>query len=306
MAITMAVGDRLETRLLLEGKVTINGFEVEMVNPGPAPAPIFPLMVTTRPYDIGELTITNYIIAKDNGVELMGLPVVPNLFYPLTGVTVNKTAGINTPRDLEGKKLGVPLGFASNPAVWLRGILAQQFGVDATSITWVEGPRDSLKDVPYPRPPKFDRQQGEDLLQMLETGEIDGLVEAGGESKESDTLAPLVPDAHGLLRDYLQETGTFPINTVLVMKPECHDANPGLADAVIAACYNARTAYNRDEPDDSLHQGIHVGTARSLGLFPRSHGLATHATSIKTLIGYLFEQELISRPYSVEELFFTD
>ena len=64
--------------------------------PGPAPAPTFNDNVTTLPYDVGELTIVNYIIAKDQGVPIIGLPVVPNLFYPLSGITVNKAAGINS------------------------------------------------------------------------------------------------------------------------------------------------------------------------------------------------------------------
>ncbi|MCI0888579.1 MAG: hypothetical protein J4N28_03045, partial [Chloroflexi bacterium] len=112
----MAVGDRLETKFLLSGRVTIDGFDIDMVNPGPAPAPIFHDMVTSLPYDVGELTIANFVIARDQGVPIIGLPVFPNLFFPLTGVTVNKRAGIGGPSGLAGKRVGVPLGFASNPA----------------------------------------------------------------------------------------------------------------------------------------------------------------------------------------------
>ena len=163
----MAVGDRLETKFLLSGRVPIDGFDIEMVNPGPAPAPIFPDMVTSLPYDVGELTIANFVIARDQGVPIIGLPVFPNVFFPLTGVTVHKRAGIGGPSDLAGKRVGVPLGFASNPAVWLRGILEHHFGVVADSITWVEGERDSLAGVPYPRPTRFKREQRTDLDALL-------------------------------------------------------------------------------------------------------------------------------------------
>ena len=163
MSASVAVGNRLITRHLLSGRVAIDWPGVEVIDAGPAPAPIFPAMVTTRPYDVGELTIGNFIIAKDNGVRLTGLPVFPNLFYPLTGVTVNAGAGVDLPEDLAGKRVGVPLGFASNPAVWLRGILAAQHGVDPASITWVEGENDSLSGVPYPKPERFARERMTDL-----------------------------------------------------------------------------------------------------------------------------------------------
>ena len=146
--IKMAFGDRLDTQHLLSGRVTVQGFDVDLHNPGPAPAPTFNDTVTKMSYDVAELTITNFIVAKDAGVPLIGLPVFPNLFYPLTGVTVNRRSGIVKPEDLAGRRIGVAPGFASNPATWLRGVLAHQFDVSAESITWVEGEADSLRGVP--------------------------------------------------------------------------------------------------------------------------------------------------------------
>lgn len=224
----MAVGDRLETKFLLSGRVAIDGFDIEMVNPGPAPAPIFPDMVTTLPYDVGELTIANFVIARDQGVPIIGLPVFPNLFFPLTGVTVNKRAGIAAPADLAGKRVGVPLGFASNPAVWLRGILEHHYSVAADSITWVEGERDSLAGVPYPRPARFKREQRSDLDALLAAGEIDALVVAGGGSELSGDVARLIDDPYPALDAYVAASGAFPINTMLVMKEASVAANPGL------------------------------------------------------------------------------
>ena len=82
--IKMAFGNRLETQHLLSGRVAIEGFEVDFTDPGPAPAPTFNDTVTKLAYDVSELTAGNFIIAKDAGVPLIGLPIVPNVFYPLT------------------------------------------------------------------------------------------------------------------------------------------------------------------------------------------------------------------------------
>lgn len=299
----MAVGDRLETQFLLSGRVTIDGFDIEMVNPGPAPAPIFHDMVTSLPYDVGELTIANFVIARDQGVPIIGLPIFPNLFFPLTGVTVNRRAGIGGPSGLAGKRVGVPLGFASNPAVWLRGILEHHYGVAADSITWVEGERDSLAGVPYPRPPRFKREQRTDLEALLAAGEIDALVVAGGGSELSEGVRVLIDDPYPLLDDYVASTGAFPINTMLVMKEASVAANPGLAPAVIAASAQARALYDAEEPGDALHQGLRVGALREAGHFPRPHGLETHGKTVETLVGYLHEQGLIRKAWSLRDLF---
>ena len=299
----IAVGDRLETKFLLSGRVAIDGFDVEMVNPGPAPAPIFPDMVTSLPYDVGELTIANFVIARDQGVPIIGLPVFPNVFFPLTGVTVHRRSGIGAPADLAGKRVGVPLGFASNPAVWLRGILEQHYGVSADSITWVEGERDSLAGVPYPRPARFKREQRTDLDALLAAGEIDALVVAGGNAGLSDDVARLVDDPYPALDAYVAASGAFPINTMLVMKEASAVANPGLAAAVVAASEKARAIYDAEEPDDAVHQGLRVGALREAGHFPRSHGLDVHGGSVEVLVSYLHEQGLIRNQWQLSDLF---
>ena len=303
MAVTVAVGNRLETRHLLSGRVGIEGFDVEVVNAGPAPAPIFPAMVTTRPYDVGELTIGNFIIAKDQGVQLVGLPVFPNLFFPLTGVTVHNDAGITGPEELAGKSVGVPLGFASNPAVWLRGILANHHGVPPESITWVEGEQDSLRDIAYPRPERLRREQMTDLDARLAAGDINALIVAGGNASQADSVRLLVGDPYPLLERYHAATGVFPINTLLVMREESVAEHPGLAAAVCTAMDEATAIYMTEEPDDAIHQGLRVGDLRRLGLFPRAQGLGVHGASVLALVDYLYDTELISKRWTLEELF---
>ncbi|MEE8517740.1 MAG: hypothetical protein V3S98_01280 [Dehalococcoidia bacterium] len=301
--IKVAVGDRLETKFLLSGRVKIAGFDIDFHNPGPAPAPIFNDMVTTLPYDVGELTIANYVVAKDQGVPLIGLPVFPNVFFPLTGVTVNTGAGIEGPADLGGKRVGVPLGFASNPAVWLRGVLADQFDVAAESITWVVGDRDSLAGIDYPRSERLKSERSGDLDKALDAGEIDALVVAGGNSEASPNVELLVDDPYPMLKSYVDASGVFPINTMLVMKQDAVAGYPGLSDAVVAASGEARALYDAEEPDDGVHQGLRVGDLRKLGLFPRRHGLDVHGKTVEALVSYLFDQGIIRKKWDLSDLF---
>ena len=303
MAVSVAVGNRLITRHLLSGRIAIDWPDVELVDAGPAPAPIFPAMVTTRPYDVGELTIGNFIVAKDNGVRLVALPIFPNLFFPLTGVTVNDAAGIAEIGDLAGKRVGVPLGFASNSAVWLRGILAHHHGVAADSITWIEGQNDSLRDVPYPKPERFAREQMADLDERLAAGDLDALVVAGGNAAQAENVRLLVDDPYPLLESYHAATGAFPINTLLVMKEESAAENPDLAGAVCKAMDEATAIYMAEVPDDAVHQGLRVGDLRRIGLFPRAQGLDVHGASVRAVVDYLYETDIIRRRWTLEELF---
>jgi 4,5-dihydroxyphthalate decarboxylase len=300
---SMTVGNRLETQHLLSGRVKIKGFDVDFHNPGFAPAPTFNETVNKLTWDVAELTIANYIIAKDTGVPLIGLPVFPNVFFPLTGLTANRAKGIREPEDLAGRKIGVPLGFASNPAVWLRGILVHWYDVSAEDITWVEGSADSLRGIPYPRSKRFKSEKMADLDEALNDGQIDALIVAGGNSKTSPDVGLLLEDAMPTFEAFFKATNVFPINTLLVAKESTIKAKPAIADAVIAAANEAHGIYDAEEPDDGIHQGLRVGDMRKMGLFPRKHGLDAHGDSVRALVVYLYEQGLIKRLWKLEELF---
>jgi 4,5-dihydroxyphthalate decarboxylase len=301
--IKMAFGDRLETQHLLSGRVPIEGFDIDFTNPGFAPAPTFNDTVTKLAYDVSELTAANFIIAKDAGVPLIGLPIVPNVFYPLTGMMVYKDAGIATVQDLAAKRIAVTTGFASNPAVWLRGILTHQFDVDLEGITWVEGEADSLRGINYLRNPRYRTEKLPDLPSRLAAGDVDALIGAGGAAAGSDEVGLLMPDATKELDEYFASTNCIPINTLIVMKQESHENYPGLAEAVIAAADKTHAIYDAEEPDEGIHQGLNVGALRKSGIFPRSHGMATLADSFKTLSLYLFEQGHTAKHWTLEELF---
>jgi 4,5-dihydroxyphthalate decarboxylase len=252
---------------------------------------------------VSELTAANYIIAKDTGVPLIGIPVVPNVFYPLSGIMVNKAAGIKTPQDLAGKRVGVSTGYASNPGAWLRGILTHQFDVSSERITWIEGEADSLAGVPYPRSSRYKTEKLTDLPARLIAGDIDALIGPGGAAAGDDKVGLFTTDPMPLTMEYFNATNVLPINTMLVMKEATHAANPGLADAVIAASLEANALYHDEEKDDGVHQGLPVGALRKAGLFPRLHGLETHGDTVRMLVQYLFEQGLIKKLWTLDELF---
>jgi len=123
--ITFPIARRYDTQFLASGEVQVRGFDLDYIDTGSLPAPLFWDMAVKVSYDIGEQAFSHYLIAKDQGKPLTALPVFPSRFFPQLGLTVNQQSGIRSPLDLVGKRVGVP-GFGYNPAAWMRGILAHQ------------------------------------------------------------------------------------------------------------------------------------------------------------------------------------
>ena len=129
---------RYDAKFLMDGSVAVEEFDIEYMDyhgPG-GMTKFFREMVTELPYEIGEQAFAHYLIAKDRGKPLTAIPVFPSRFFPHLGLSVRNGSGIETPRDLVGKKVAAP-DWGFNPAVWMRGILAHQYDVPIEKINWV-------------------------------------------------------------------------------------------------------------------------------------------------------------------------
>lgn len=308
----MAIGNRYDTKQFLTGASRVEGFDAEYVDAGPAPAPIFNAMVTTIPYDIGEQSIANYIIARDQGKPLMGIPVFPSRFSPHFGIMVRQDSAIRTPADLIGKRVGMLNGWAFNPGIMLRGMFAHQYDVSPERIVWVEGPSNSMAGIDVPRSKRYTFEKVSiGLQEALEGGQIDALIMAGGgePSRAGAYAAPsktrkLFDDPLKEFENYVKQTSVFPLNTVLTIKQQAVKQYPGLIDAVMDACAEARRRYHEElRRDGGDHMGIQTSELARIGVFPDSYGLEANRAAIRMIIHYCYEQGLIRRLYAPEELF---
>ena len=128
MAITLAAPREFASGYIANGTVKVAGFDVELAWPeSGGAASVYASAFKEPVYDFVILPLSNFLVAMDRGLPLVGLPVFIDMFFPQLGIRVNKNAGIRTPKDLEGKRVGVR-GFAFNPAVWVRGALADVHG----------------------------------------------------------------------------------------------------------------------------------------------------------------------------------
>ena len=180
MAITLMADHEYAAEYLANGTVKVQGFDVEIDWPEGGSGSVYGKLFTEPPYDIMVVPITNYLIARDIGCPVMGLPVFPDVSFAHVGAQVNVNAGIREPKDLEGKRVGVR-GWGFNPGTWMRGALADVYGLDLTKVHWVEAEPNSLMSVDYPRDPRFSISKGGDQVAELESGELDAvLFDRGG------------------------------------------------------------------------------------------------------------------------------
>ena len=305
MAITMAAPREFAAAYLSDGTVKVAGFDVEPAWPeSGGAAPIYASAFKEPMYDFVILPLSNFLIAIDKGLPLVGLPVFIDVFFPQLGARVNKDAGIESPADLEGKRVGVR-GFAFNPAVWLRGALVDMYGIALEKIQWVAAEPNSLSGVDVSRAPGLEVETAERPLdEMLDAGELDAIFWDRGGPAVTEHTATLFADPLQEALKYHLLTGVQPLNSLLLAKKDVLSANPGLGQAVVDASNEARDLYYENVSDDEDHMGLPVKWLRSNGLFPHRNGVAANRTSLEAIVRYAHAQGLISRRYEVEELFF--
>ena len=303
MPISVAVGNRFGSDYLIDGSVKVKGVDVECVSAGPVPSPIFNAMVTAIPYDVGELAISHYVLARDAGVPLMGIPIFPSRFFPQLGLTAHRDAGVHGPDDLIGKRVGVAAGLGSNPAVWLRSMLLDMHDVPWEAMTWVRPPSDSLTGVNFPVGRRFKVEEGADLQAMLEAGEIQALVGTGA-GQPKDITPRVFDDPYQDMDAFVKRFGFFPINTTLVARPEVLQRNPDLVPALMEAFNTARARYHSEVASGSGdHQGVDLPWLRERGLMPDANGLQPNRAAIRYLINACYAQGMSRTLYEPEDLF---
>ena len=312
--ISFAINRRDDSKHLIG--LPVQGFAVRYPD-RPQGATFFADMVTDVPWDVGELAFSHYLIARDLGVPIVALPAFQLRFLPHYGLLVHRSAGISTPRDLVGKRVGAP-DWGFNPAVWLRGILAHQYDVPLEKIIWHESAsRPLFPGLNYPHsqryafqevhPPEAVRLSQKDAYGMpllLDRHEVDALMMAGFGAGTMNSRR-LFEDPLEEARKYVVETGVIPINTVFVVKEEAADRYPDLAPAILRMLDVASTSYEReiDAGESENHGYVPVRFARDLDMYPFKQGLQHNLRAVQMMIAYCYEQGMIRRLYSPEEIF---
>ena len=276
-------------------------FEFEEVDPL---IDAFRRMVRGFEFDVSEMSLTTYVTARAYGKRFVGLPIFLVRAFHHGAIVYNTRSGIKSPKDLQGRKVGVNRGYTVTTGVWARGVLQHQYGVDLDRITWVLSGDEHVAEY---RPPSnvVPIEKGKRMAGLVASGELPAAI---GLEIESPDVKPLIPGAAEAGIEALRTRGHYPINHLIVVKDELLDAHPDRAPDIFNAFAEAKRDYVRRLQNgqirnptrvDDLHRQVMEITGRD----PLPYGIAPNRQAIEELIQYALEQRIIPRPVTVEELF---
>ncbi len=263
----------------------------------------FRRMVRGLEFDISEMALTTYICARAHGVRFTALPIFLVRAFHHGAILVNTRAGIKSPKDLEGRKVGVNRGYTVTTGLWARSVLQQEHGVDLSRITWVLSGDEHV--APYQPPANVVPVDiGKKLADMLGTGELAAAI--GIEAGHPD-VAPLISSGEDAGLSALRTRGHYPINHLVVVRDETLAAHPNLAVDVFNAFAESKRIYiekllngqiEKPTAVDQLHQRVAAITGD-----PLPYGLAPNRAMLEDALDHCLTQGIITQRPSVASLF---
>jgi 4,5-dihydroxyphthalate decarboxylase len=321
LKLTLACWNYDRTRALMDGSVRPQGIELTYLDLFVAET--FQRMVRDREFHVSEMALTLYVGTL--GLEdppFVAIPIFPLRFFRHSAVFVNTASGIQSPSDLVGKRVGELFIYGHDAGIWSKGILSDDYGVPADSVTYYVGGLDRPARwdwVPFSPPANVRvHQLGPDqtLDSMLEAGEIDALYSAivpPSLLKRTGQVRHLFEDYEAVERDYYRRTGIFPIMHTLVIRKDVYRENPWVAQAIYEAFQQAKDkAAGLYRYGEAFMHGLfmipwftaHREQVRQLmgdDLWP--YGLEPNRKVLDTFLRYHHEQGLSRRRFQPEELF---
>ncbi|MGA9412625.1 MAG: 4,5-dihydroxyphthalate decarboxylase [Roseobacter sp.] len=320
MKLTLATWDHDRCMPLHDGRVSVPGIEFEShILPT---GKLFPIAVQEARFDITELSISSYILQVSRGQSAYtAIPAFVSRAFRHSGFYARSGSGINTLADLAGKRVGVP-EYQMTAALWMRGLMADEHGVDPAKVLWRTGALDAgvrheRLALDLPEGMRVEPiKDGETLQELLLAGEIDGLLAPNPPKAFLDKdsrIVRIIPDFGAAEREYHARTGFFPIMHLIAVRTSLIEAQPDLAIKLLTGFEQAR-----DLALDRL-RAVWLGSANRLSLpwlneametvrdtmgadyWP--YGFAANRGELETACRYSSEQYLAARHVSPEELF---
>ncbi len=298
-----AVATYAHTKGLKDGTVTAPGIRFEHIEVSPIVA-AFRRMVRTLEFDVSEMAITTYLTARAHGKPFTALPIFVMRQFHHAPIAYNVKSGVKSPKDLEGKKVGVR-AYTVTTGVWARGILATEYGVDLDKVTWVVVDEEHVQE--YQKPSNVLERPGANLGQMLAQGELAAAIGAG--QVDSPDVKPLIANPREAEAAWYRKTGIYPINHTVVVKDSLLQADPTLAPRIFGAFKEAKAAFLKqlDSPASLSGDAQALAARRSIvGDDPLPNGVARNRKALEAVIQFARDQKILPRAVSPEEVFARD
>ncbi len=265
------------TAALRRGEVTSDHIAFEFADVTPIWAG-FKQMVRQKAFDVSEMAIVTYLIAKSFGKPMVLLPAVMTARVQHAFAIYNGERGTLTPPQLAGKRVGIR-SFTTTTGAWLRGMFANDYGLDLDKVHWVtfEDPHVAeYVDTTERAPP------GKTIIQMLLDGELDAVL---GDRSDDPRVKSLFGDAGAAAKAWVAKHKIVPLNHFVVVSAELARLRPDVVTEVYAQLRESRRR------------------AVASGATPPPFGVEACRPSLEKIIEYAAQQQLIPRRLTVDELF---
>lgn len=283
------------------------------------PRETFDRMGWNAEFDLAEFSSSEFISRTARGDRtFVALPVFPSRVFRHSFIFVNRRSGIDGPEDLAGKRIGMGL-YTQTAGVWIRGHLAEEYGVDLRSVRWVQGAvtqpgPHGHPNAPAPPPGVLLEQNatGRPLEELLASGDIDALIgtRVPAAYGSDPDIVRLFPDYRQVEKDFYRRTGIHPIMHLVALRRDTYEANPWIAESLFGAFVAARDqalANLRFEaaPRYMLPwlQGDIEEMDAVFGDQPWPYGVPANRPTLEALVRHMADQGLIEAAMPVDSLF---
>ena len=268
----------LKNGAIRSDRVTLRFTDVDPINRA------FRMMVREQKFDVSEMAIVSYLHAMAYGKPLMLLPATMMGRFQHGTMLYNSERATLPPQDLPGRRVGVR-AFSQTTGVWMRGILAKDYGLDLDKVHWVTF--EDAHVTEFSDPPGVERVIGKDITKMLLDGELDAAI-FGGVMPSDPRLKSVIPDPEAAAKEWYKKNGAVPVNHMVVLKESLAKSSPGIVREVYRLLLASKQAAGLPKPG-------------AIDLIP--FGFDAVRPSLELMSAYAFEMKLTPRRYSVEELF---
>lgn len=317
LTLTIATVPYDRTEALRSGAIRPDGITFDYRTVIPA-HDIFYAMVERQAYDVSEMSLAFSLMRHARGdAPFVAIPVFPSRVFRHGNIFVNRRAGIAAPKDLEGRKVGIQ-EFRQTAAIWVRGMLRDEHGVDTTSIRWLQGgvnepQRNRSTDMqPGPAYKVGSLPEGRSLSDALAAGELDAVIAATTPASlaASDDVVRLFPDYRAMEQDYFRRTGIFPIMHTLAIRPAVYRANPWVAGSLFRAFQAAKEAAAKRMRYTGamvyMTPWLQADVEEMDAVFrgdPWPYGLEANRGPLETFLRYCVEEGFLDRAPRLDDLF---
>jgi 4,5-dihydroxyphthalate decarboxylase len=320
-----AVNDH--TRPLIDGTVQPDG--VELVPTISDPSETFWRQLTFQEFEISEMSLSSYLIARSRGMDMIAIPVFPARRFMHAELYQHTDAGIKTPEDLVGKRIGVG-EYQQTAALWTRGVLEHDFGVSQYKVDWYMERTEELSHggaTGFTPPPGISFQRippDKSLASMLvaheldaapvqrafraETNVIDRSTRIRGTGGDWSKVKPLFEDTIAEGARFFRAHGYIPANHTFIIRGDVHRKYPWLAFNLYAAFQKAKDLA-RERLANSIPMGLVFGRqylAQTRAIFgddPFPYGVEANRPMLQTIVDYSHEQGLTPTKLAIDDLF---